>query len=43
MIAKLRFNEEVSLTVEYDPDTMDFKIVEENSGYEAEGTLAEPE
>lgn len=43
MVAKLYFNDEVQITVYYDPDTKAFKIVEEASGYEAEGTLAEPE
>ena len=41
--AKLLFNDECQITVMIDPSDLSFKIVEEASGKEAEGTLAHSE
>ena len=41
--AKLYFNEELQITVSLDSSDGSFSIVEESSGYHAEGTLEAPE
>ena len=43
MEARLYFNDDVQIVVQFDPSDDSFRIVNEADGKEAEGTLAEPE